>query len=275
MLELLKSMWRQALIGCIAVGGSIAVFLHKPIPQDPSYHHFADCRSLGSIPNGWNVVSNVPFLLVGLAGLCLWLHASLIRKLRPDAASFVFFAGILLTAFGSAYYHWQPNTNSLVWDRVPMTIAFMALFSSVTGDCLQGRAGKYLLLPLILLGIFAVLYWRHGERDGQGDLRLYILVQFLPMLLIPSMLLLFGSRSYPTRYLWLMILVYALAKLFEYYDASFFRVTGISGHTIKHLAASAAPFFYLRGWLFAQRGHLTVSHRVDSEDLPGADAENT
>ena len=34
----------------------------------------------------------------------------------------------MLTAIGSAYYHWRPTTERLVWDRLPMSMAFGAAF---------------------------------------------------------------------------------------------------------------------------------------------------
>ena len=43
--------------------------LLPPIAQDPTYHQFADQRTLLGIPNFWNVVSNLPFVLVGAMGL--------------------------------------------------------------------------------------------------------------------------------------------------------------------------------------------------------------
>lgn len=93
--------------------------LLPPIPQDPHYHEFADQRTLLTIPNFWNVVSNLPFVLVGGAGL---------RKFRHDPIPAMLFLGILLTGFGSAYYHWYPNDDTLFWDRLPMTLVFMAIF---------------------------------------------------------------------------------------------------------------------------------------------------
>jgi hypothetical protein len=36
-----------------------------PIPQPQTYHRFADEHTMLGIPNFWNVVSNVPFILVG------------------------------------------------------------------------------------------------------------------------------------------------------------------------------------------------------------------
>jgi len=57
-----------ALLG-LMVASLATLPLLPPIAQDPSYHQFADQRTLLGIPNFWNVVSNLPFVLVGTMGL--------------------------------------------------------------------------------------------------------------------------------------------------------------------------------------------------------------
>lgn len=42
----------------------------------------------------------------------------------------VLFAGVLLTSAGSTWYHLAPTNDSLVWDRLPMTLGFMGLFAA-------------------------------------------------------------------------------------------------------------------------------------------------
>jgi hypothetical protein len=69
----------------VSLGG---LLLLPPIPQDQSYHQFADQRTMFGIPNFWNVVSNLPFLAVGAAGL---------RRFRDDPATIVLFLGFFLT----------------------------------------------------------------------------------------------------------------------------------------------------------------------------------
>jgi hypothetical protein len=217
--------------------------LTSPIPQDPDYHLFVDGRQLFSVPNSWNVFSSLPFLGFGLWGL-LYVNkhgqdvcvSGLVLSYR------VFFAGILLTACGSAYYHVMPSNESLVFDRLPMTIGFAGLFSIVTGEFVSVRIGRRLLVPLLVVGLASVAFWAITESRGVGDLRPYALVQFLPMLLTPVILL--GSRpaSGSTRYFWIMIAFYVVAKLCEHFDAEIFSLGEIvSGHTLKHLFASLAP----------------------------------
>ena len=110
-----------ALFGLMAVSlGGLLVL--PPLTQDQSYHQFADQRTIFGIPNFWNVVSNLPFLAVGVAGL---------RRFRNDPATVVFFLGVLLTGVGSSYYHWDPNDDTLFWDRLPMTLSFAAILALV------------------------------------------------------------------------------------------------------------------------------------------------
>jgi len=217
--------------------------LTSAIPQDPNYHLFADGRQLFTVPNCRDVLSNLPFLVVGLLGL------SYVNKYGHDVcapdlvpAYRVFFVGILLTAFGSGYYHVAPSNESLVFDRLPMTIGFAGLFSIVTGEFVSLRIGHRLLAPLLVIGVASVAYWAITESYGIGDLRPYALVQFLPMLLIPIMLSVYRSASDSTRYFWMMIAFYVLAKICEYFDAEIYSLGEIvSGHTLKHLFASLTP----------------------------------
>ena len=142
----------------------VAVFFIEPIPQDPSYHAFADTRSLLEIPNFWNVVSNIPFLMVGGAGL-YYLISQNHPGLLPDLsmAYVVFFAGIFLTGIGSAYYHYAPANRTLVWDRLPMTLGFMGFVAIIIGEHISVPVAKRLLIPLLIVGAGSVLYWAITE----------------------------------------------------------------------------------------------------------------
>ena len=190
--------------------------------------------------NFWNVASNLPFLIIGLWGL--WFvhkygEVTCLPGLRP--AYGVFFAGIFLTAFGSGYYHLIPENGPLVWDRLPMTIGFAGLFSIIIGEFVSVRGGRRLLIPLLVIGVASVVYWAVTETRGAGDLRPYVVVQFLPMMLIPVVLLTCKPSIGHARYYWLMMLFYVLAKLFEFFDAAVYDAgLLISGHTLKHLFAS-------------------------------------
>lgn len=226
----------------------VAVFVFSAaIPQDPGYHEFSDTRRLLGIANFWNVASNLPFLVIGAAGLWyLRRHSAEVCVAGIETAYRVFFAGILLTAFGSAYYHLAPVNETLVWDRLPMTIGFSALITIIVAEFISPRVARRMLLPLLIAGFASVEYWAWTEARGVGDLRPYAIVQFLPMLLIPVILLSHRPALGKTSYYWWMLLYYALAKAFEYFDSTIFDLGFlISGHSIKHVTAAMTPAVFL------------------------------
>jgi hypothetical protein len=221
---------RRARIAWLLISAVAAVAfltLAPPIPQNQDYHLFADQRTILGIPNFWNVVSNIPFAVVGVMGL---------RAFR-DIASRILFAGVLLTAFGSGYYHLHPNDSTLLWDRLPMTLVFMPLLALVLDQWMGEAFGRRLLWPLILFGIASVVWWRVTD-----DLRPYAVAQFGPVLvLLPAF---WSDRM--IRKLWPVAAWYALAKLAEAFDRSIYEALFISGHTLKHLAAALATYWILR-----------------------------
>ena len=227
-----------------------SVFFVDPIPQDPLYHAFVDTRSIIGVPNFWNVASNIPFLLAGGAGL-YYLSKGKIPDLPQDLtlSYVIFFTGIFLTGFGSAYYHYAPSNATLVWDRLPMTLGFMGLFTIVIGEHISVPTAKRLLVPLLIVGVGSVAYWAVTEARGAGDLRPYAIVQFLPMLLIPLILIMYESVFDSVRAYWLVIALYVLSKLFEHFDELVYEAGGlISGHSLKHVAAAIAPLVLLIGF---------------------------
>jgi hypothetical protein len=94
--------------------------------------------------------------------------------------------------------------------------------------------------------VVSVVYWYFTEAAGRGDLRLYVIVQFLPVVLIPLMLLFFPSRLSRVRLIWAVLGAYGLAKLFELADEWVFSLAHmVSGHTLKHLAAALGAYVFL------------------------------
>jgi hypothetical protein len=244
----------RILAGIILVA-VIAVFNFAPIPQDSAYHRFADQRTVAGLSNFWNVVSNFPFLIIGLIGMGRVFGGPLTGGLAELRwMYFAFFAGVFLAGIGSSYYHLHPDNRTLVWDRLPITIGFMALFGAIVGEYVSIRAARLLFVPLLAVGVASVFYWYITELEGQGDLRPYALVQFLPMILIPVILWLFKSDLQGNAFYWGMIAAYALAKAAEFFDAGFYELLGgVSGHTLKHLIAAAAPFIFYRALRYRER----------------------
>lgn len=239
-----------ALLAVLGLTGLAIHFLFsRPvILQDLAYHNFADRRTLLGVPHFWNVVSNLPFLIVGALGMTLVLRRSEKQSERFLRAAerwpyFFFFFGVALTAFGSSYYHLAPDNDRLLWDRLPMAVAFMGLFSAMLAERIGVRVGLTLLGPLLAAGIGSVLYWYRTD-----DLRPYYLVQFYPGLAVPLMLLVFPARYTGTSYLLIALGCYAAAKFCEHLlDRWIYEGLGegISGHTLKHLLAALATYWIL------------------------------
>ena len=229
-------------LGSAAIGAFAGAARLPRIAQDPAYHLFADGRALLGIPSCLNVVSNLAFALVAYVGLRLLARGEAVVQERGERwAWIVFFVGVGLTSLGSAWYHLAPSNQTLVWDRLPMSVAFLALLAATFAERVDPAAGARLLWPLVLAGLGGVLFWAATERAGAGDLRPYIVVQFFPLIAIPLIVGLFPAR-YSGGWLYLVALaLYACAKLTEVTDGTILSLTGfVSGHTLKHLLGAAA-----------------------------------
>lgn len=231
----------------------IAIFSIDPIAQDPTYHNFADQRRIFNIANFFNVLSNLPFVIIGVMGMrlvALRQATGELAELQPMYLTF--FIGVFLTGFGSAYYHYQPGNQTLLWDRLPMTIAFMALFTAIIGEYISTQLAGKLFAPLLILGAASVIYWYVTELGGHGDLRVYVLVQFLPVVLIPLILWLFDSKLNNEKYIWGIIGAYAASKLMELFDVQLYSALGLlSGHSLKHLSAAFGTLIFY--WALRER----------------------
>lgn len=236
-------------LGLITFGAALVVFLLPPIPQDPAYHRFADARFFWGIPNVLNVVSNLPMVVLGLAGLC-WLRrhrAAAFADPRETAAYAVFFSGAALVGVGSAWYHLAPDNARLFWDRLPMAVTFMAFTSAMLAERLDVPLGRRLLVPLLALGVASVVWWRLTEQAGAGDLRPYAFIHFYPAILIPALLVLFPARYSRGGDVWGVLFFFALTVVSEFLDHAIFALGGlVSGHTLKHLFAAVAIGWVLR-----------------------------
>jgi hypothetical protein len=261
------------LLVLLAAGAGFYLYRHAPIPQPEAYHSFADKRTLWNVPNALNVLSNIPFAIVGLAGLRFLGRGPTMdpdASFRPGAhtafdsyrerpAYAIFFFGIFLTAFGSGFYHLVPTTSRLFWDRLPMAIAFMSLFATVISERISIYWSRNLLLPLVAAGIASVVAWRISEQNGAGDLRAYVFVQGFPMIALPLMMLLFRSRYTHGWMLLVVVLLYGGAKALEQLDARVFDALDhrVSGHSLKHVVAALATYVVV---MMLKRRSLAPDH---------------
>ena len=218
----------------------VLLLARPPMAQDLKYHALVDTRAFLGIPNFMDVASNIPFLLLGVAGLLVCSRGRVAGAVHSWQ---VLFAGVTLVFFGSAYYHWNPNNATLVWDRVPMTIAFMGLFVGLASEHVGARLERVLLAPAVAVGIGSVAWWAYS-----GDLRVYYWVQATPLLSIVFVLAAWRGRYTHRACLAGGLLAYALAKGAEFHDREIYALTCqvMSGHTLKHLlAALGIGFIYL------------------------------
>lgn len=237
------------LLIAVTVAVILGIFLAPRIPQPLSYHNFADQRSWLGVPRFGDVVSNVPFAILGVWGLIFLIRLKPGRCFidsRERWPYYFVFLGMLLTAFGSAYYHLAPDNNRLVWDRLPMTIVFMSLVTAMIAERISLPIGLRFLPVLLVIGIASVILWHLSEVRGEGDLRFYAAVQIYAGLVL-LLILLFPPRYTRSSDLVIVVGFYVLAKILETFDLRIFNLGHvISGHTLKHLAGALAGYWILR-----------------------------
>jgi len=234
--------WRTWLIVGVKVLAVAAALLIPAMPQPVAYHDFADHRDLLGIHNFLDVASNGAFLVVGFYGLVVALGRRARFEFTLERLPYVvFFVGVTLTAAGSAYYHLNPDNETLFWDRLPMTIAFMGLVCSQIVDRISVRVGLALLIPMLMLGAASVIYWRVTERAGVGNVVPYGVLQGYSVVILLLMAVMKPSRYTHGKMLYWVFGWYVLSKVLETFDA---QVLGlghvVSGHTLKHLVAAFA-----------------------------------
>lgn len=230
------------LLGALLTLLLVAVF--GPSVAQPAHHHeFADQRAWGVIPCALDVLSNLPFAIGGVAGLgCLaWQSRNVlpVANAAQRGLATLFFAGLLLTTAASTWYHWQPDDAGLAVDRLGMVVAFAGLLGLAAADRASARAGVALACAVLLLGPLSVWLWA-----SSGNVLPWAVVQFGGMALV---LWLACLKPLPGALAirWAnVILIYALAKLFEQADVWVYVSSAelISGHSLKHVVASCAAW---------------------------------
>jgi len=105
---------RRIILYSIIIGSLVIILSFDPISQDQNYHIFSDQRSVLGISNFLDVITNILFAFVGFAGLYFLINN---RQEYAPWSWLVFFLGVFSVCFSSGYYHWNPNDDTLVWDR--------------------------------------------------------------------------------------------------------------------------------------------------------------
>ncbi len=238
----LHALQGRMMLNGAALLAAFVLMMQAPIAQPLSYHSFHDARALFGVPNFWNVVTNLPFLIIGGLGF-RWALTSA-DGLAPGLrrALLTMFAGVAATGLGSAVYHWSPDNATLVWDRLPIAVTAAAFYAAVAADRISDRVGLRLLYLFVPLGVASVVWW--AFRD---DLRPYLFVQFFPIVGILMMLWRFEPRVTQDGSILVALGLYVLAKVFESADGLVFSFGEVcAGHALKHMAAAAALLLLYR-----------------------------
>lgn len=249
------SMWprtvRLGLLSGVCVIGLIALILMPRIPLADHYHDFADKRMMLGISNCLDVISNIPFFVVGLLGLA-WLLGKRKRSAFLDKREIVpyliFFAGVALTGVGSFWYHLAPTNSRLPWDLLPMTCSFISMVVAIYMERVDVTVGFIGLAPLLLLGTASVAYWYLSESYGHGNYKFYLFVQYFSPVIVASIMGLFPPRYSGTRYLAAAFSLFVAAKLFELFDFQIYTGSHefVGGHSLKHITAAISCYLILR-----------------------------
>ena len=250
----------------------LAAFLLPAVKQPLEYHDFADHRHAHGIDNFLDVVSNAGFLVFGVLGLFIIGKGRACFERPAERWPYVtFFIGLVLTAVGSGYYHLAPDNETLFWDRLPMTIAFMGLVSAQIVDRVNVRAGLLALGPALLVGVGTVVYWILTERQGRGNVVPYAVLQAYAVLVLLQLALLHPSRYTHGGAIYAVFAAYLLAKVFEHYDRQIFALTGmVSGHTLKHVVAGLAGIPVV--WMLWHRRLVALQPAAQVDNLPARQA---
>ena len=237
--------------------------LHGPIAQPLDYHDFADQQTISGIPHFADVFSNLGFALVAVWGWLLLAPASNHVGIKNGWAGYrLFLMGLFFTAIGSSYYHLAPDNAHLVWDRLPIALACAGLLAGVWGDVRQ-KSSAMLSVLLAVAAVFSVAWWYFTEQIGAGDLRPYLLLQALPIVLIPLWQWIYNM---PRIERWAFgggLVLYVIAKFAELNDHEIAAVFGVlTGHTLKHLLATGATA------VIVARLALRVSSAIPVDSCP-------
>lgn len=230
------ALWLFALAAApqLLASAGLNLDLHGHAQQTDHGHPFADARTMWGIPNAMDVLSNLPLVAAGLWGLLL----ARTRRLPPEVAFAcrLFLTGLILSGAGSAVYHWTPDAETLLWDRLGMAVAFAGALGLVVTERARRAVWPSLASVCVVAAVSAALpLWT-------GNVGPWAVVQYGGVVFIawaathPA-----GPNAIGVR--WAALLGwYALAKVLELFDAPVFEATGgvVAGHALKHIAAALA-----------------------------------
>ncbi len=235
----------QIVILCGLLGLLIYLIFLGPLPQLEHYHQFADARFF-LVPNFQNVVSNFIFLFASLYGTLRIDFKKIQRNEKIYLITLV--SGVFLTSLGSAYYHYSPNTETLFWDRLPMSFGFIGFVMWLLSKTAVKKNDLAFFIVGLVLAVSSVIYWSYTESIQQGDLRPYIFVQFGAILATLMVVVLYRKETFPRKACFYMLLFYALSKISETFDIKIYELSAglTSGHALKHLLAGYGIYLFFK-----------------------------
>lgn len=235
-LVILASMTIAVAMGLLAWG---------PVELSADAHLYADDRAWLGVTGAANIWVNAAMFAVGAWG---W-HATRSSRWPPDLRTpwQLFQLCAMVSALAAALYHARPHDTLFVLTHVATASGFVMLTFGLLAERVHARFGSLTVCLTVLLGIAltgsAMLLAQ--AQGGSLDMRPLLILEVIPVLVIPA-----GALGLPGRstgvFDWIVVLtLYALGKVLETGDAYILEASGwISGHTLMHLALSAAV-----GWM--------------------------
>jgi len=234
--------WLRHAPTIMTVGIIVILAAYGRIAQPEHYNEFADRSAAFGIPHAADVLSNAGFALVAIWGWLTLRRRRASDELRAGWPGYrLFLIGLFLTAFGSGFYHLAPDNARLIWDRLPIALACAGLLVGVRGDTQPKLKTDIEAIVLAFCAVASVAWWVTTDRNGAGDLRPYLLLQGLPLVLIPLWQAIHRAPRADRLAFAAAMGLYVLAKVAEVLDHEIATALGfVSGHTLKHLIATTA-----------------------------------
>ena len=212
-----------------------------PVTALPAnYHQFADQRAWLGLPHAMDVLSNLPFALMGAWGGLQLLRVGQGRLGGAQRAlSALFFVGLMSTTACSSFYHWAPHDAGLCIDRLGMSLAFAGLLGLAVADRISDRAGVVtaVVVALAAPATALVALW-------PANMTPWAVLQAGGLVLLAALALRAPRPGALGFAIVAVIAWYALAKGLELADHPVFEWTQgwLSGHSAKHVVAALAAW---------------------------------
>lgn len=245
MIEQLGRRCALVMLASMTLAVTMGLMAWGPVELTASAHRYADERAWFGMVGAANVWVNAVMFAAGAWGWYATRNSHWPLHLRTPWQLFQLCA--MAAAGAAALYHARPHDSLFVFTHVTTASGFVMLTFGLLAERVHSRFGSLPVCLMVLAGIVSTggaMLLAHAQ-GGHLDMRPLLLLEIIPVLVIPA-----GALSLPGRstqvFDWVIVLTfYALAKLFETGDALVLEATGwISGHTLMHLALTAAV-----GWM--------------------------